>query len=216
VFLHASAIAERQPVHHFPYLSILYVFGLPGGIFFLALIGCFVLCQIAEWPTVRARPWRCLIAAVLICLNTLVATCAGLFVGLVTAGLIVSPPTGEAFGPFHPPQHMHPFLFFSFPVVTGLILGAFVAATLLALALYIFTQMWDPVASGALIFFAVTVLVVTLAINPQFLSLFYRPQEASNTIFGRTFSILLILGYTSYGACAGHWVARSARRGLVG
>lgn len=215
VFLHASTFAERQPAYHSPHLSVLYVFGLPGAIFLVALIGCFVLCH-GEWLTVRARPWRCLIAAVLLSLNTLVATCAGLFLGLVTTGLMFSPPAGGAFGPFHPPQHLHPVLFFSFPVVIGLIVGTFVAAMSVALALYIFTEIWDPAALGALIFFAVAVLVVALAINPQFLPLFYRPQEASSTIFGRTFSTLLILGYTSYGACAGHWVAHSARRGIVG
>jgi F0F1-type ATP synthase membrane subunit c/vacuolar-type H+-ATPase subunit K len=211
VFVHASTMAEQQPVHHGPHLFVLFVYALPGGIFLVALMGCFVLCQTPEWPTLRSRPWRCLFAAVLISLNTLVATCAGFLAGVVATALIASPPTGEAFGPFHPPQHAHPLLFFSFPVVVGLIFGAFVGAIMLALALYIFTQVWDPASWAALIFFSAALLVVTLAINPKFLPLFYRPQETSNMLFGQTISILLILGYTLYGACAGYWIARSRR-----
>jgi hypothetical protein len=189
-------------IHHFLYFFILW----PGLAFLTALSFCFFLCKEAGWPGIMARPLRSSIAAILIGCNTCCSVYGGLFAGVVAAILISQPPTARE-APF-----AHSFLFFSAPVIFGLLFGAFLAAILLALALYIFTQVWDPIAWRALLLSGAAATIAALATNPTFLLILRVSTEGkpqTPMIFERTFSTLLIMGYMLYGTCAGYWLARS-------
>jgi hypothetical protein len=202
ILLGVMFVNERQ-AHHGAYP----MFWWPGGVFLVALSGCFVLCRTTGWPRIGDRPWRSLVAAVLIFWNTFIATHAALLTGIVGA-VVVSPPAVRGV-----PPTTHSWLFFAVPIVIALIFGGVAASLLLALALYLFTGVWDPDAWIALLLSSIVATAATLAINPGFLMMLRGSSEGhtDDTSFGRGFSTLLILGYMFYGACAGYWIARSGR-----
>ncbi len=183
--------------------SVALIFSWPGAVFLFALVGCFALCQKHWWSIIRVNLWRSVVAAILIAWSTFVSTYVGVFGGVTTAVLIASP------------GRSHSSLFYISPVLMASIVGGFVAAGLVALALYIFTQRWDDHAWFALMLSSIVAIVAAVAINPQFLLILRRSSEGvgeDTTTFGRVFSTLLVFGYMLYGACAGYWVTRGAKQ----
>lgn len=193
---------EAHHVSHIPYLVFLW----PGILFLTAIVGSFLLCYDASWPRFSSRPWRSIVAAVLVSANTFTSVWAGLFTGVAAAGLVASPSGGG------PAPSSHSWLLYATPVATALVFGGLVSAFLLAVALFIFTKVWDPEAWARLALSSIAATFVTVAVNPKFLmTLRYSSAGQTDDSSLPGMLIFLVCSFMLYGGCAGYWIARTSR-----
>jgi hypothetical protein len=180
--------------------SVYYQYFFWSGIFLLvALVLSFKICSRASWPRFGDRPERSILAAVVILLNPLPSIYVGLFSGVVTAALVASPPP-------------HSWSFYAAPIVAVFVCGGLASAFIIAVALFIFTKIWDATAGTFLALSAVASSIAALSANPDALmTLRYMSKgQTHDGSFVPATLAFLIVDLTLCSACAGYWIAHTS------
>ena len=172
-----------------------------SGIFLLvALAVAIPICSNRSWPRFSDRPERSILAAVVILLNPLPSIYVGVFSGIVTAAMVASPPP-------------HSWSFYAVPIMAAFVFGGLASAFMIAIALFIFTKVWDATAWTFLALSAVVSSVAALSAHPNALmTLRYMSQgQRHDGSFLPATLTFLIIDLTLCSAWAGYWIAHTSR-----
>jgi hypothetical protein len=171
-----------------------------SGVFLLvALAGSFEICRQASWPRFGNRLGRSILAALVILVNPFPSMYVGIFSGIATAAIVASRPP-------------HSSLFYAAPIMAAFICGGLASAFMIAIALFVFTEVWDATAWTSLALSAVAASIVALAANPNALmALRYMSKGQTNEGgFLPAMLMFLIVDLTLCSACAGYWIAHTS------
>jgi hypothetical protein len=180
--------------------SAYYQFFFWSGIFLLVALTVSVhIGSKASWLRFADRPERSILAALVIVLNPLPSIYVGLLSGVATAALVASAP-----------PHSSPF--YAAPIVAAFVCGGLASAFMIAIALFIFTKVWDATAWTFLALSAIASSIVALSAQPDALmTLRYMSKgQTHDGSFVPATLTFLVVDLTLCSACAGYWIAHAS------